>query len=137
MKVGFTGSHSGMSLAQQKSLADLFRGIEFSEFHHGDCIGADVIAHRICLENSNRPIVIHPPVKDTKRAFCTGANVTILPTEPYLIRNQKIVLACDLLIATPRTGIESLRSGTWSTVRFARKRGKQYIIILPDGVKRG
>ena len=38
----------------------------------------------------------------------------------------------DMLVACPK-GPEEVRSGTWSTVRFARKRGKRIVIIMPDG----
>jgi len=37
------------------------------------------------------------------------------------------------MIATPGEVDEQLRSGTWSTVRFARKQGKPVHVILPDG----
>ena len=43
-----------------------------------------------------------------------------------------LVDACEVLLATPK-GPEKLRSGTWATVRYARKVGKRIVIIEPDG----
>ena len=50
--------------------------------------------------------------------------------KPYLDRNRDIVDACEVLLATP-DGPERLRSGTWSTVRYARKIGKPVEVRLP------
>lgn len=43
----------------------------------------------------------------------------------YMKRNDALVEHCDVLLAFPRTTQEQLRSGTWSTVRRARKAGKE------------
>jgi predicted Rossmann fold nucleotide-binding protein DprA/Smf involved in DNA uptake len=55
------------------------------------------------------------------------------PEKPYLARNRDIVLETIALIAAPAEPLEQIRSGTWSTVRFAKKQGKTVILILPDG----
>jgi hypothetical protein len=57
----------------------------------------------------------------------------MMPEEDYLPRNKNIVRATASLIATPFEFVEILRSGTWSTVRFARKLGKPVFLILPGG----
>jgi hypothetical protein len=44
-----------------------------------------------------------------------------------------IVVESELLIATPKEVKEQLRSGTWATVRRARKVGIPIILITPDG----
>ena len=52
---------------------------------------------------------------------------------PYTrAQHKQIVNVCDVLIAAP-SGPEKLRSGTWSTVRYARKLHKNITIVLPDG----
>ena len=38
-----------------------------------------------------------------------------------------------MMIAAPSEAEEQRRSGTWSTVRFARKQGKPVFVISPDG----
>jgi hypothetical protein len=58
--------------------------------------------------------------------------------KPYLARNRDILRATEMLVAAPAQDIEQLRSGTWSTVRFARKTGRVVWVILPGGdVRRG
>jgi hypothetical protein len=138
-KVGFTGTQSGMTSAQKLAFdAIMFIANEYSaiEFHHGDCIGSDKEAHEAVLILSKYlkctvRTVIHPPTISSKRAFCS-ADENREPL-PYLDRNQKIVDATDVLIATPGERKEKLRSGTWSTVRRARAQNKPVIIINPDG----
>jgi predicted Rossmann fold nucleotide-binding protein DprA/Smf involved in DNA uptake len=45
-----------------------------------------------------------------------------------LVRNRAIVNSSGLLIAAP-AGEEILRSGTWSTVRYARSKDKRVRIL--------
>ncbi len=133
--IGFTGTQLGMSEFQKLRLFDVLSRF-FQDgsriFHHGDCIGADDEAHEIAY-SLNYLIVVHPPINDIKRAFC-GKNcnnyrVSVLQPKEYLERNTDIVKAADILIAAPKSKKEVWRSGTWSTVRKARKLGKKVIII--------
>jgi hypothetical protein len=48
-----------------------------------------------------------------------------------LERNHDIVDQTDFMIAAPFTESEVLRSGTWSTIRYARKQGKEVYIFTP------
>lgn len=98
-----------------------------SEFHHGDCVGGDEEAHEIALALGFR-IVVHPPLNRSKRAFCTGA-FQVLKPKSYITRNHDIVDVCRLLIAAPKTEEEELRSGTWATVRYARKLGLPVLLL--------
>lgn len=134
-KVGFTGTQSGMSAAQKRRLSAFLSSCKSQsvdrrvEFHHGDCVGADEEAHAIAL-TAGCYIVIHPPVKEEKRAHCERApktpredrmRVSVLPPVEYLARNVDIVLATEYLIAAPRTNSEVIRSGTWATIRAAER----------------
>lgn len=141
MKIGFTGTRSGMTLHQRAALLNLLgwraqliwerNGAERCEFHHGDCVGADAEAHDIAVELTYHP-VIHPPSNPTKRAWKIAT--LIHPELPYLKRNEQIVLDTDELIAAPGEFKErQFRSGTWSTIRFAQKIGRKVTIIFPDG----
>ena len=56
------------------------------------------------------------------------------PAKDYLVRNHDIVDVCDVLVATPGQKEEQIRSGTWATIRYARKIRKQIIIVYPDGL---
>ena len=48
---------------------------------------------------------------------------------PYLERNKNIVNAVDFIIAAP-DGPEKVRSGTWSTVRYAKKVGTKGVVWM-------
>lgn len=130
-KVGFTGSRRGMTQAQKDSLAEFMCELKphTTQFHHGDCIGADAEAHALALRH-RLSIYIHPPSDAKHRAFCIGNE---FPALPYLHRNRKIVDACELLIAAPPSEDEAPRSGTWSTVRYARYINRQVLLIFPTG----
>jgi hypothetical protein len=111
---------------------DLLCFFEVSALIHGDCIGADENAHNICLNYDSITINIRPCNLNNQRAFCEGGNI-IAPPEAPLSRNKKIVDDGSRLIACPFTDYEELRSGTWSTIRYAKKIGKPYTIIWPNG----
>jgi hypothetical protein len=127
--IGVTGTSQGTTPAQRRTLATFLRE---GTLHHGDCINADSDAHDLAVL-ADMDIVIHPPSNPSTRAFkSTGNIVAILPEMPYLDRNKAIVDSTVRLIAVP-DGPEHIRSGTWSTVRYARKRGKPVTIVWPDG----
>jgi hypothetical protein len=131
--VGFTGPCEGMNQFQEFALEaalKAFREVGAAEFHHGDCVGCDAKAHEIA-QKLNYLIIIHPPLDEKHRAFCTGAKV-VLPAKSFLLRNKDIVFACNVLIATPTSEQEALRSGTWATVRYARTANREVLVIPPD-----
>jgi hypothetical protein len=130
-KTAFSGTQHGMTDAQKVTLRWLLDG-GAGEFHHGDCDGSDDEAHDIATELGYK-IFIHPPKNPSKRAFRKVPPEQMFPEKDYLPRNKDIVRAGASLIATPFEFVEILRSGTWSTVRFARKLGKPVFLILPDG----
>ena len=138
-KLGFTGTAKGMTRAQKA----VFRALilqpalgAFDEFHHGDCVGADEESHRFIRENKPAVwIVGHPPIIDKFRAFTKCDEWR--PLRGYIPRNHKIVDETDRLLATPRGFKEELRSGTWATLRYARKLERELLIIWPDGTTAG
>lgn len=133
-KVGFTGTREGLTTEQEVTVTNLLV-VKAKELHHGDCVGADAEAHAIALQQGIA-ITIHPPDKPGARSFCFGTNFDkYLPEKPFLDRNHDIVDATDVLIACPKQAEEISRSGTWATVRYARKKGKQIIIVYPSGRK--
>lgn len=72
-------------------------------------------------------------MNESRRAFCDQTGPTELrePAE-YLDRNHAIVDECSVLIAAPRSLTEEQRSGTWATVRYARKMGRPVVILDPE-----
>lgn len=131
MILGFTGTGKGMTVDQLKALVALLNKLRPSEFHHGDCVGADREAHHIVRYHAPTcRIVVHPPIIDSARSFCKGDEIQ--PPLPYLERNRAIVAACDALAAAPLTKEERLRSGTWMTVRAARRSEKPIHFLWPE-----
>jgi len=136
MKIGFTGTQKGLTIDQHPKLVDLLKWYDeilyISEFHHGDCVGADEQAHGLVRRFMDDTIVVvHPPINPAKRAFCKGDETR--KQKDYLDRNHDIVDETELLIACPKEMKEELRSGTWATIRYARRMKKKVRIILPDG----
>jgi len=132
MIIGFTGTRDGVTEPQFDALSSLLAKYQPEEVHHGDCVGADVSFHSAAMCETEARIVTHPPKVESMRAVCVGTRTTILPAKDYLERNKDIVNSSDLLIACPK-GPEERRSGTWSTVRYARKVGKPVVVVWPDG----
>jgi hypothetical protein len=133
-RLGVTGTRDGCTEEQLYVLKEMFKNSLNNQTEvsliHGDCVGADAqadaIAKSLGIECFLRPCNIK-----ALRAFCEG---TILaePEDP-LDRNKKIVEDSDFLIVLPKEVEEQQRSGTWSTWRFAKKTGVQWIIIQPNG----
>jgi len=152
LKLGFTGTKDGMSIEQKRLLEEhftaLLEGYDWIEFHHGDCIGADAQAATMLRVLSNKlrmmkqatcqvTIIAHPgyPVRDPEdtrwRAFTAEINDEIREAKPFIARDHDIVDETDELLATPLTREEQVSSGTWTTVRYARKKKKKITIINP------
>jgi hypothetical protein len=129
--IGFTGNQDGQTSAQKQSVHDLLLKHQGTHFHHGDCIGSDEQAHAIALA-LNYAVIIHPPVDPRKRAYCKGATA-VREEKPYLKRNSDILKECSIVIATPRSYKEVVRSGTWSTVRRAVDLKRKVLVVFRDG----
>ena len=128
--IGFTGTRKGMSKHQEVVVKLFFALLHPTSAVHGDCIGADSEFHNIALD-LQVPIYIFPSNLAT-RAHCSGYAM-IYPPQPALTRNKSIVNMSNLMLACPHTEQEVLRSGTWATIRYARKVNKEYYIIYPSG----
>jgi len=58
------------------------------------------------------------------------ANLIMAIDGGYLKRDDALVRYCNVLAAFPRTSNEERRSGTWATIRRARKAGR-FIMVFP------
>ena len=132
---GFTGTRSsGLNENQKENIIKLLKNDlennKIIKIHHGDCIGADQDFHNLCLNLSNKIfIIIHPPINNNFRAYCNNYNI-IKKEKPYLDRNKDIVNESQILIACPLDkNKEIIRSGTWSTIRYAKKIKKKVLIF--------
>lgn len=129
MTLGFTGTQHGMTSRQLKAVRRLLYKCDV--LHLGDCIGADAQAHEEALHAGARTVG-HPPTDSGKRAFLEYDEEH--EPKPFLKRDDDIVAeGVDGLIAAPHGFVEERRSGTWATVRRARKAKRCIWIVLPDG----
>jgi hypothetical protein len=131
LRIGFTGTRHGMTCDQKKELKKLIKSKSFDEFHHGMCIGSDCQAHHILKESKPQTKVVGHPPKSKETLSEVEVNVSVKPLD-FLARNKDIVDSTEILIATPDTK-EKIHSGTWATIRYARKKDKRIYIIHKNG----
>lgn len=153
MILGFTGTRKGLTPAQRAQLpsvlvvqpllksSDGMFGIDPIRTLHGGAAGADQEFHDWLMEAtpwmSVPPLIEIYPTEDRAQLWYSRdsrqVNWCVHPGSDPLTRNRIIATRCDALLACPAEATEQLRSGTWSTVRYARKASKPVTLLLPDG----
>jgi len=126
IKIGFTGNRYGLRQEQKTQIEALLDKYNHITVSHGDCVGSDTDFHLLCMRykrvHPEKTVKIHiyPPDNPRLRGFNKGD--VVMAEKPYLQRNIDIIKNCSLLIACPvDKNKEEQRSGTWSTIRQARK----------------
>ncbi len=130
MRISFTGTMEGMNTYQECEVEKLVKSLPtwggMNIFVHGACKGADIQFHKIVRKVWGKNILIaaFPSTSKSSRIDEIRDDCQfVADPRPPLLRNPDIVDAgCDVLIATPLQMQEILRSGTWATVRYARKK---------------
>jgi len=139
--LGFTGTRKGMTPEQKKTVGIFLRSNTVTKHFNGACEGADRDMYFLVLSNSNANIVFYPGDKEQYVWALIQQSevddVAVVPRRPYMVRNELIVTQSDCLVATPYEDHEVKRSGTWATVRIARRQGKPVTIVWPDGTATG
>jgi hypothetical protein len=136
-RIGFTGTREGLTKPQRKMLEEQIAQL-YAEglrvVHHGCCIGADVEFHDLVWKIPGIRIEGHPStfIKFRADVKCMEQCAILYPPAPPLTRNKDIVNSTQLLLAAPAQHTEVLRSGTWSTIRYAHYR-IPVRIITPAG----
>ncbi len=140
--LGFTGSQNGLTPAQDSALMSLIVALKPTSLHQGCCVGADhqVTAFfafyvRLREKGGDRPRIIGYPSNIVAKTSLPAITLCdeVRPAKPPLERNRDIVNDSRKLIACPRLASEELRSGTWATIRFARKLKRHIYLLLPNG----
>lgn len=137
MRAGFTGTRKGMNFKQQGQLRIELMRLAPSLLAHGACRGADDQADELAAEMDiyrvAYPSTASTRVHDNYLRARTGSQITIiLPPSLPLVRDKMIVDIAEIMIAAPKTMTEIVRSGTWTTVRYARRMKKEVIILWPQ-----
>ena len=140
MIIGFTGTREGMTHVQKVLVEKILKKYKPTGIVHGDCKGADDEFHEIyvryCkdlgkMKMGDWNIVLRPCDMNSMRAWCTNA-VRIWTPRPPLVRNKDIVDTVDMVVACPKEPEEIVRSGTWSTIRYARRIKRPLIVVKPE-----
>lgn len=105
----------------------------------GGARGVDTVAARIGKQLGHRVYLVAPSAYYDPGAHRYAddievAQAGITPAESYQIRNARMVELASSVIAFPKTAVEEIRSGTWMTVRMARKANKP-VDIHPLGAR--
>jgi hypothetical protein len=147
--VGFTGSRTVPDRVRMSIIQRLLSGLHrYNTFVTGACTGFDAFAGEHCyLTYPGTHIVLVPA--DRSRVYPWWENVPQLPGRTlqivdmpegsdYRARNQEIVDRSNALIAlaaAPEDAPASKRSGTWQTVRLARRAHLPVsgLILTPPG----
>ena len=141
MKIGFTGTRWGVDDNRLKTLKYVVEKLKVSRVGHGMCVGADAQFHKL-IRNLNKKVWIkgHPPIEQGK-FFSNDLDCDeVAEPKEYLDRDRDIVDEAEVMIATPNENVEQKRSGTWYTIRYAKKviksdkgKCKKLYIFLPNG----
>lgn len=133
MTIGFTGTRSGMSDFQKKTVTQMVKAISENNpgslAIHGGCIGADIDFHHICDDLIREVYPGHfakDPENKSHIGEFPGAHI-VHESQTHFKRNRDIVDRCDILIATPYNNNQ--QGGTWYTINYAKKTNKHTILI--------
>lgn len=109
--------------------------------HHGCCVGSDAEMHVLAVAQEWSVVGHLPTNRSLVMQQTTGFHQLIAEPGDYMARNHAVVNAGYALLAAPKTPHEQIRSGTWATIRFARRLHKHIVLFWPDGtvqaLKRG
>lgn len=96
--------------------------------------GVDTVAARIGKLQGHRIHLVVPTAYYDHESHRYADEIEVAPAgvnpaHSYKLRDQRMVeLATKGILAFPKTAVEEIRSGTWLTVRLARKAGKTVTI---------
>jgi hypothetical protein len=145
IRLGYTGSQHGMTRLQAAVVAHSVFCLQgkVAAAHHGSCIEGDeefaLFVHELLPGVAHVAHPGYPPKRPddfSRRAWVEQRwpdEVTVLEPRPFLDRNTDIVVASTQMLCAPRERREQTYSGTWSTIRRARKFGRPHRIVYPDG----
>jgi len=131
-----TGTQRGMTANQgatARALLRAFRSEGYEWMHNGLCVGVDEELF-YAGRGQGWKIHGHPSTVEGKSvASLYGACDLLEDPAPPLDRNRAMVDASSVVLAVPGERQERLRSGTWATVRHARRTGKRVVLVYTDG----
>lgn len=136
LQLAISGTRYQIPSWQAEGAIALMERLRPSAVHHGCCTGADEVLGLAACEFGSAPTIVGHPAKGVPFWFrSTKVPCDFLQPElPPLERNKVMVAACHVLIACPSTSDPNARSGTWATIRAAKKllgRSMHLIAVFP------
>lgn len=145
IRISFTGTRRGCTGNQRRRLKRWVNklvarfGAKNILWVHGACKGADYEFHMTVLRAGGLFIEVWPSFKLSRverlkrftKQHYPDVKLTIHRPQAPLDRNVLIVQKTFNLLACPKEEREATRSGTWSTVRLARKSTIPVRVIKP------
>jgi hypothetical protein len=129
-----TGSRQGPTDAQKETFILLRGQMAYAHMRNGAAEGWDRFA---ATHWSMGDCEFWPSNSDQEywaRKFVSGSEVhRVHAIRAPLDRNRTMVNESHGVIAAPMSSAEVMRSGTWATIRYARKAGKPVLVIWPNG----
>jgi hypothetical protein len=132
--LGFTSSREQPNTWQQNTIAELLlwhRGMGFTHFHHGDCVGGDFFGAHMAYR-FGYVVVCHPPINPSLRGYAPYHE--IWEPKPYALRNTDVVAQSHAGIGAPNTEPQASHAssrGTWSTIEKFNRAGCPHWIVSP------
>jgi hypothetical protein len=136
--IGFSGSQHGMTDKQKSSvqaMLDQWARMGYTRARQGCCIGSDEDFTYIATSMTPPYFVIGHPPKNRSKVSWKALDLcsAFWEDEEYLVRNKNIVAFSTIMLFTPHTDHELVRSGTWQAIRYTRNTNRRGIIVWPDG----
>lgn len=129
---GFTGTRKGMTSFQKAITRRVMLIGRPLVVRHGGAWGADEEFHAVwALDLRRRGLADVWPASQDRADLFKQENVHVQPVMPPLDRNVEIAKRSKFLLATPHYAEEELQSGTWHTIRTAKRLKVPTLIIWP------
>lgn len=139
----FTGTRKGMTRPQRERVLEALEALLPRRVAHGCAMGADRQVHKLlgglALREARWPGGIpadlwpSTPEQVIWAERNQRARDHLLDPAPALTRNRHMVDGATIVLAAPaERGMQS-RGGTWATVRYALRQGKEIRLFWPDG----
>lgn len=135
MKLGITGTRSGMSPEQKVKFLELIEELKPDVFIDGCCVGVDeecfLLVKDLLLVTVGRPGYSALTQEEINNNRSVYQRDKMYPSKTHFARNRDIVNESDVMIAIPYE--LGGKGGTNYTIDYAIKVGKPLYIILRDG----
>lgn len=135
-EIGFTGTQLGMSSVQRETVRYWLAKLGGVNFRYGMCVGADDEAAEAARALGYHLIGYPGPDLGRRGAVVPDElchDIVRSERNPFLARDARIAFDSGIVIAAPAQFHEVRRSGTWTTIRRARKYGRELIYAWRDG----